>query len=161
MEYDELFELVKPYLKKNDFGVAHTKRVLDIAIKYFQIPKELEKLVYASIILHDIGGSSVKEQYEKGPEIATKLLKQVGYDDHTIKEVCEIIRTHHEKLENPSEAFKILYDSDQLVKFSEEEIEHYNSQQNFNWNNIIENLYYEHSKRLAIEMWKEAVDQKW
>jgi len=114
-------------------------------------------LVHLSIILHDIGGSSIKEQYEKGPKIAAKLLKQVGYDDQTIKEVCEIIRTHHEKLENPSEAFKILYDSDQLVKFSKEEFEHYNSQQNFDWNKIIENLYHEHSKRSAVEMWKKGL----
>ena len=75
MKYHELFELAKPYLEKNDFGVAHTKRVLDTAVKCFHIPKEIEKLVHASIILHDIGGSSVREQYEKGPKIATKLAR--------------------------------------------------------------------------------------
>ena len=153
----KLFELAKPYLEKNDFGVGHTEKVLKIAKKHFQIPPEMEELVLATIILHDIGGRTVEEQYEKGPEIAAELLRSLGYEEDFIKEVCGMIRIHHDRPEKPSEAFKILYDSDQLVKFSKEEFEHYNSQRGFNWNEVIENLYHEHSKRLTSEMWKKRL----
>ena len=64
MDYERLFLLAEPYLKKNDFGVLHTRRVFDIAKKNFEITSEKEDLVYCSIILHDIGGSSIKQQYD-------------------------------------------------------------------------------------------------
>jgi hypothetical protein len=74
MDVDRLFELAKPYLEKNDFGMAHTKRVFDIARENFVVPSELEELTSYSIILHDIGGGSIKNQYEKGPGIAAARL---------------------------------------------------------------------------------------
>ena len=61
MDYDKLFTLAKPYLEKNDLSSTHTKRVLEIARKKFSIPKELEDLTVSAIILHDIGGSTIKE----------------------------------------------------------------------------------------------------
>ena len=148
----KLFELAKPYLEKNDFGMAHTKRVFDIAKGIFNIPKKLEDLVFTSIILHDIGGSSIKDQYEKGPKIATALLRELNYDENIIQEVCQIIRTHHDHPENPSMAFRILYDSDKLVMFSKEEFPYYNSKLNFKWDDVINSMYSKYSKRLAREM---------
>ena len=85
------------------------------------------KSYLASIILHDIGGSTVKEQYREGPKIATNLLRQLCYTDDFIENVCEMVRTHHERPENPSETFQILYDADQLAKFSPEEFHYYKS----------------------------------
>jgi hypothetical protein len=38
MDYETIFELAKPYLKKNDFGMPHTRRVFDIAKQNFDIP---------------------------------------------------------------------------------------------------------------------------
>jgi len=149
---EKLFELAKPYLKKNDLGYSHTQRVFDIAQKNFDIPNELEDLIFASIILHDIGGSSVKEQYDKGPEIATFLLHQLGYSDEFIKMVCENIQTHHNHLKKPSQTFKILYDSDRLVMFCPEEFQNYDSRPNFNWVEVIDSMYNDHSKNLAKEL---------
>lgn len=157
MKHEKLFELAKPYLERNDFGVAHTQRVFDIAKEYFRIPDNIEEKARALVILHDIGGSSIKEQYEMGPEIAAKLLKQAGYPAQIIEEVCEMIRTHHERLENPSEAFKILYDADQLAKFSKEEFYYYDSR-NTDWNSIMNSMYNEHSKTLAKEWLKREED---
>jgi len=145
----ELFELATPHLKKNDFGVAHTRRVFEIARACFNIPIDIEELTLVSIVLHDIGGSIVKEQYEKGPEIARNLLSRLRYDGDFIQEVCGIIRTHHDHPESPSLSFKILYDSDKLVMFSPEEYPHYNSRPNFNWDEVITLLYHEHIKNLA------------
>ena len=129
--------------------MAHTRRVFDIAKNNFEIPEEKKDLVYCSIILHDIGGSSIKEQYEKGPKIATTILEQLNYDRKFIHEVCEIISIHHEHPEHSSKAFQILYDSDRLVMFSPEEFPHYNSIPDFNWKKIIDSVYSNHARNLA------------
>jgi hypothetical protein len=94
VDYEKLFLLAKPYLEKNDLGAAHTSRVLAIARKNFPIPKELQDLTVSAIILHDIGGSSIKEQYEKGPTIAALVLGQIGADAKFVENVCKIVGTH-------------------------------------------------------------------
>jgi hypothetical protein len=63
-------------LEKNDFGVAHTKRVLDIAKQNFKVKPELQELTYTAIIFHDIDGSTIKDQYEKGPLITSRIFKK-------------------------------------------------------------------------------------
>ena len=152
MDVEGLFELARPYLARNDFGVAHTQRVFDIARENFTFPPELQELTFSSIILHDIGGGSIKDQYEKGPKIATSILKQMGYAECFIEEVCKIIRTHHDHLDNPSLPFRILYDSDKLVMFSPEEFPYYNSTADFDWNKIVNLIYSEHIRQLAKKM---------
>ena len=152
MDYEIVFKLAKPYLKKNDFGMPHTRRVFDIAKQNFDIPKEIEELVFCSIIMHDIGGSSIEKQYKYGPEIAADVLQKLGYEESFVQEVCEIVRTHHDHPNNPSLAFKILYDSDKLVMFSPEEFSHYNSKPNFEWNQIIDLMYHEHARTLAKKL---------
>ena len=152
MNYETVFQHAKPYLKRNDFGMPHTRRVFDIAKKNFVIPKELEELVFCSIILHDIGGSTIEKQYEEGPKIAAFILRKLGYDESFVQEVCEIVRTHHDHPGNTSLAFMILYDSDKLVMFSPEEFPHYNSKPNFNWNQIVDSIYSEHARDLAKKL---------
>ena len=155
MDYEKVFEPAKPYLKRNDFGVPHTRRVFVIAKKNFDIPQNLEELVFYSIIMHDIGGSTIKKQYEDGPKIAELVLRNLGYDEGFVQTVCEIVRTHHDHPEQPSQAFRILYDSDMLVMFSPEEFTHYNSKQNFKWNQIIDLIYLEHVRNVAKKLLKQ------
>lgn len=152
MDYEKVFNMAEPYLKKNDFGIPHTQRVFELARQNFEIPAESEDLIYCSIILHDIGGSNIQKQVEEGPRIAAAILKQLGYDEGFVKEVCEIVRTHHEHPERPSLAFKILYDSDKLVMFSPEEFPHYNSHPNFDWKKIVDLIYTGHCRDLAKEL---------
>jgi len=146
-----VFKLAEPYLSRNDFGVAHTRRVFEIAKKNFEIPAELEELVFCAIILHDIGGSTIQQQVE-GPKIAAKILRKLGYDENFVQAVCEIVRTHHEHPAVPSEAFRILYDSDKLVMFSPEEFPYYNSKPDFDWNKVVELIYSEHARELARKL---------
>ena len=61
MDCEIVFGLAEPYLKRNDFGMPHTRRVFDLAKKNFEVPKELEELVFCSIIMHDIGGSTIQK----------------------------------------------------------------------------------------------------
>ncbi len=149
MDCEKLFALAKPYLEKNDLGSAHTSRVLAIAKKNFQIPQKIEDLTVSAIILHDIGGSSIKDQYEKGPKIAEKLLEQMKCDRKFINQVCEIIGTHHDHPENPSEPFRILFDSDKIVMFSPEEFPIYNIRPNFDWSKIVDLIYSDKGKEIA------------
>lgn len=153
MDLDKLFELATPYLEKNDFGVEHTKRVFDIAKNHFSVTPVLEELTFTSIILHDIGGSTIKDQYAKGPETATILLKKLSCSDSFIRQVCKIISTHHEHPDCPSESFQVLFDSDKIVMFSKEEYPHYNSQKDFDWNKIIDLIYSQNGKVLAKKWW--------
>jgi hypothetical protein len=151
MNFEMIFCLAEPFLKKNDFGLPHTRRVYDVAKNNFTIPKDIEELVFCSIIMHDIGGSSIKKQYQNGPIIAKSILEKLGCDENFINQVCEIIATHHNHPDNPSLAFKILYDSDKLVMFSNEEFSYYDSQSDFDWNQIINLIYHEHARHLARE----------
>jgi hypothetical protein len=160
MDYEKVFKLAEPHLKKNDFGMPHTRRVFELARQNFEIPAESEDLIYCSIILHDIGGSSIQKQVEDGPKIAATLLRQLGYDEDFVKEVCEIVRTHHEHPEHPSLAFTILYDSDKLVMFSPEEFPHYSAHPNFDWNKIVDLIYTEHCRDLAKELLQQRRNEK-
>jgi len=152
MDCEKLFALAKPFLEKNDLGAAHTSRVLDIARKNFAIPQEFQDLTIAAIVLHDIGGPSIKEQYEKGPELAAKVLQQMGCDDNFIGQVCKIVGTHHDHPDNPSLPFRILYDSDKLVMFSPEEFPGYDSRPSFDWSKIIDLFYAKKTKTLAKKL---------
>lgn len=152
MDYEKLFALAKPFLEKNDLGAAHTSRVLDIARKNFAIPQEFQDMTIAAIVLHDIGGPNIKEQYEKGPELAAKVLQQMGCDDNFIGQVCKIVGTHHDHPDNPSLPFRVLYDSDKLVMFSSEEFPGYDSRPSFDWSKIIGLFYAKKAKALAEKL---------
>ncbi len=156
MDTDKLFELARPYLEKNDFGVAHTLRVFELAKQNFLVKTELQELTYTAIIFHDIGGCTIKDQYEKGPKIAAEILKKLNYPDNIINQVCEIICTHHEHPEKPSEPFKALYDADRLVMFSPEEYPYYNVQEGFDWDKIVSLIYTAKGQDLA----KKALAQR-
>lgn len=156
MDTDKLFQLATPILENNDFGVSHTQRVYSIAREHFPVKAELEDLTYASIILHDIGGCTIKDQYEKGPAIATRLLKQLNCPEDFIGQVCTIIATHHDHPENPSEPFKALYDADKLVMFTPKEYAYYNAREGFDWEKIVTLIYAEKGRSLA----KSWLDQR-
>ena len=156
MNADKLFESATPVLEKNDFGVAHTKRVYEIAKQNFPLEPELQDLTYSAIILHDIGGSTIKDQYEKGPQIATRILKNLGCSESFIEQVCQLISTHHDHPNNPSEPFRLLYDSDKIVMFSPQEYPYYNAQKGFDWNKIVNLIYSQKGRELA----KQALAQR-
>ncbi|MCW3984395.1 MAG: HD domain-containing protein [Candidatus Bathyarchaeota archaeon] len=149
MDINKLWQLATPILENNDFGVSHTQRVFEIAKQNFPVKPELQDLTYASIILHDIGGCTIKDQYEKGPQIATQLLKQLNCPDTFIKQVCQIIATHHDHPDNPSEPFLALYDADKLVMLTPQEYPYYNAREGFNWNKIVSLIYSKKGQELA------------
>jgi hypothetical protein len=152
LDVNKVFDLATPILEKNDFGVCHTRRVFEIAKANFSVTPELEDLTYVAIILHDIGGCTIKDQYEKGPPLAEEILKKLDYSEIFIKQVCEIIATHHDHPDRPTEPFKILYDSDKIVMFTPEEYPTYNSREGFDWTKIIGLIYTKKGKEIAERM---------
>ena len=159
MDYETVFAKAEPYLKKNDFGMPHTRRVFEIAKQNFDIPKEIEELVFCSIIMHDIGGSTIEKQYKDGPQIASSILTDLGCGKSFVDEVCTYIRTHHDHPNAPSLAFKILYDSDKLVMFSPEEFSHYDQKPNFDWSEVLGLIYHEHMRDLAKKLLKKRREE--
>ncbi len=159
LNIDKLWQLATSYLNKNDFGVAHTRRVYEIAKQNFDINTEFKEITYASIILHDIGGSTINDQYEKGPQIAGALLKQLGATGKFIGTVCMIVGTHHEHPVYPSLPFQVLYDSDKLAMFSIEEYPYYNSQEGFDWDKIVNLIYSEKGRDLARECIRQRITE--
>ncbi len=161
MDIRRLWQLATPILEKNDFGVSHTQRVFKLAKEHFPVKPELQELASATIILHDIGGCTIKEQYEKGPPIAVSLLQQLDCSEECINQVCDIISTHHEHPDNPSEPFRALYDADKLVMFSPEEYSTYNSRAGFYWEKIVSLIYTQKGRTLAEkELQKRRTDER-
>ena len=78
-----------------------------------------------------------------------QILKKLGCPDAFISQVCEIVGTHHDHPDNPSEPFLSLYDSDKLVMFSKEEYSYYNAREGFGWDKIIDLIYTNKAKELA------------
>jgi len=148
MKSDMLLDLARPHLERNDLGVGHTERVLDISRMYFQRPYGRDEFVDAIAILHDIGGPSIREQYKNGPGIARNLMELLQFSEEEIQEACEIIGAHHNRTTNPIEEFSILYDSDQMAKLTREEFPHYEAE-GTDWENVIMNMYHKSAQDIA------------
>jgi len=162
MRFKKLFELAKPYLEKNELGTGHTLRVLEISKKNYNkydLEESWKDLVFSLIVLHDIGGPTKEEQYKKGPRIARVLLEKLDYNSFDINLICKCIEKHHERLDNPHDIFKILFDSDHLVMFSKEEFSNYNSKPGFKWEDIIQIFYHEDLKDTAKSLLKERFNE--
>ena len=158
MSRAKLIGLASPYLEGNDLGVGHTLRVLKIAREKIGIPEEWILETEALIILHDIGGSSIADQYGVGPKIAGELLIQSGFSNDMIKRILINIGRHHSRLKDPCEAFKILFDSDQLVKLTKEEYPLYDLQ-GFDWGKLVDSLYHNHARDVARKMHEERINE--
>jgi hypothetical protein len=73
----------------------------------------------------------------------------LGYSGNFVKQVCDIVSTHHEHPENPSEPFRVLYNSDKLVMFSQEEYQYYNAREGFDWKKVVNLIYTKKGQELA------------
>lgn len=155
MKYPRLLELAKPYLEGNELGVGHTLRVLNFVRENYgkyDLEESWKDIVFSLAVLHDIGGSTIEEQYSEGPRIAKELLERLDYHPFDVKLICGFIAKHHERLEDPNDIFKILFDSDRLVMFSEEEFEHYTSKAGFDWRKVIDGFYNADLSSMARKM---------
>ena len=150
MDTDKLFELATPYLGKKRFrsrayqaGFRNCKTKLSSQTRTRRTNLHPGCYLRSFFILFFYGASAdVMENYGS-------ILKKLGCSGSFIRQVCEIISTHHEHPDNPSEPFKTLYDSDKIVMFSPQEYPYYNAQEGFDWNKIVNLIYSAEGKELA------------
>jgi len=77
-------------------------------------------------------------------------MRRLQFREEEIQEACEIIGAHHDRIENPTEEFAILYDSDQMVKLTPEEFPIYDAE-GTDWEKVIRNMYHNSAKAIARE----------
>jgi len=88
-------------------------------------------VIEAAGLLHDVGikvserlynSSAGHYQEQEGPEIARKIMQQVGLNGEIIERVCYIIGNHHTYSKIDGTDFQILVEADFLVNIYEDEI---------------------------------------
>ena len=129
--YQEVWDLALPYLHKGvrkDF-VIHTQGVVRAMELLLEKEEGDTAVLLPAAILHDVGWAEVphdiqhnwrdptdKRKGEKlhliyASEIISDILKKLGYRDHQIDRIIEVVRAH--KFQDPSELEKqLLIDAD-------------------------------------------------
>jgi HD superfamily phosphodiesterase len=127
---NEILKKMMSYFEYDNNHINHTYRVLCYAeelSKYLLTAKikdiNLDVIIY-SAILHDIGIPACKKKFNsiegqlqeiEGPPIAREILESFSIDEEIIKEVCNIVGSHHSVGEIETTNFKIIWDADWLV----------------------------------------------
>ena len=100
----------------------HIYRVLYLALEIAQTEKNVDRdMLICACLLHDIGRG---EQFENpkldharvGAERASRFLLENHFPPNFVRKVCDCIRTHRYRAEDPPESLeaKILFDADKL-----------------------------------------------
>ncbi len=121
------------YFGKDKRRIGHAKKVLEFAEEILKEVKILDGLnkavITAAALLHDIGIHACEKKYnssegqlqeKEGPPIARHIMEKLNMEEKIIKEVCDIIASHHSPGEIDTLNFKILYDADWLVNLKDE-----------------------------------------
>ncbi|MCL5070845.1 MAG: HD domain-containing protein [Actinobacteria bacterium] len=121
---NEIIKKMITYFDYDNNHINHTYRVLDYAEEISYIEKGDLDIVISSAILHDIGIPDCKKKYKstegqlqeiEGPTVAREILESLSINEEIIKEVCEIVGSHHSPGEIETMNFKIVWDADCLV----------------------------------------------
>ena len=93
---------LKEYAEQNfdDLNIAHTRNVVELALKIAEKENADQEIVEAAAWLHDIG-KTVEEGTKNtfihnnvSIKIAKKLLGEQGVDENAIEKVCKCIKEH-------------------------------------------------------------------
>ncbi len=96
-----------------------------------QLDQETLNGIEVTALVHDIGikaaeaqfgSSNGKLQEQLGPDLARKLLKELGYDQEKIERVCYVVAHHHTYTDIQGIDYQILVEADFLVNFYEDEL---------------------------------------
>lgn len=96
------------------------------------IREELQEILEAAAIVHDIGikiseekynSSSGKYQELEGPPVARQMLSELGYEPEFIERVCYLIAHHHTYNNIDGMDYQILVEADFLVNISEDNMQ--------------------------------------
>jgi hypothetical protein len=126
---DEVRKAMEDYFGEDLRRRNHALRVTAFAGEILAGEPGDREVVIAAALLHDIGireaerkyGSSAGDLQEReGPPVARGILARLGYPEPFIREVCEIIASHHSPGEIDTENFRVIWDADWLVNLGDE-----------------------------------------
>ena len=96
-----------------------------------QLDQETLTLIEVTALVHDIGikeaeaqfgSSNGKLQEQLGPDLAKKILKELGYHEEKIERVCYVVGYHHTYTDIQGIDYQILVEADFLVNFYEDQL---------------------------------------
>lgn len=96
-----------------------------------QLDQETLTLIEVTALVHDIGikeaeaqfgSSNGKLQEQLGPDLAKKILKELGYHEEKIECVCYVVGHHHTYTDIQGIDYQILVEADFLVNFYEDQL---------------------------------------
>ena len=123
----KLLNEMESYFGKDKRRIEHARRVLGHAediLKGEAANGANKTVVTAAAILHDIGIHACEKKYgltlgnlqeKEGPPIARRIMEKLNFEEKIIKEVCDIIASHHSPGEVNTSNFRVLYEADRLV----------------------------------------------
>lgn len=123
----KLLNEMESYFGKDKKRIEHARKVLAHAEELLRKEKGngVNKcVVTAAAVLHDIGIHACEKKYgltlghlqeKEGPPIARRIMEKLNFEEAVIKEVCDIIASHHSPGEVDTSNFRILYEADRLA----------------------------------------------
>ncbi len=126
MHKEKVIAEMKEIFKEIPYGIDHTLKVLGNAEAIMEgehIPEEERELISIVAILHDIGVMEAQRKYgsmegvyqeKEGPEVAKRILDNVGYDPISADRVCYIVGNHHSPSKIDGMDFQIQWEADLL-----------------------------------------------
>lgn len=129
-----IMEMIK-YYSGDAKRIQHFTKVHEYAVLIGQLEKldnSTLEIIKASSIVHDIGIKKAEELYGRcdgklqeklGPDIASSMMKKIGYDDKLIDRVCYLIAHHHTYNNIDSIDYQILVEADFLVNMYEDNLD--------------------------------------
>lgn len=124
---EKLISEMESYFGKDRRRIRHARKVLEHAEELLKKERGSganECVVTSAAVLHDIGIHACEKKYgltaghlqeKEGPPIARRIMEKLNFEEDVIKEVCDIIASHHSPGEVDTSNFRILYEADRLV----------------------------------------------
>lgn len=135
MKTGRLIHSMIDYYAGDDRRIQHFLKVYSYAKTIGElegIHKDLQDILEAAAIVHDIGIKNSEEKYNsssgkyqelEGPPVAKEMLSGIGYEPEFIDRVCYLIAHHHTYNNIDGMDYQILVEADFLVNISEDNMQ--------------------------------------
>lgn len=126
MHKEKVIAEMKEIFKEIPYGIDHTLKVLGNTEAIMEgecIPEEERELISIVALLHDIGVMEAQRKYgsmegvyqeKEGPEVAKRILDNIGYDPISAHRVCYIVGNHHSPSKIDGMDFQVQWEADLL-----------------------------------------------
>ena len=149
------------FRRRTDFDMeSHARAVTEIVAELLEggEPGERETALSAAI-LHDVGIPEAFERYGsaaaagqeiEGARLAREILTRLRWPEAKVEKIADMIGHHHQRLEQPSDEFKLLYDADLIVNTIEGGLD---------YPTLEEHLYTERARAIARRRVKQSCEE--